>query len=68
MILRNILVAVLLLTSLVSCEDMNYLHKDILDEGEIVYAAKVDSVFTGAGHNRIAVSYTHLTLPTICSV
>lgn len=54
MMLRNILVAVLLLMGLFSCEDMNYLHKDILDEGEIVYAAKVDSVFTGAGHNRIA--------------
>lgn len=52
--LRNIFVAVLFLTSLASCEDMNYLHKDILDEGEIVYAAKVDSVFTGAGHNRVA--------------
>ena len=35
-----------------SCTDMNDLTDKYLDEGEIVYAAKVDSVG--------AVSYTHL--------
>lgn len=60
MILKNIhiLIAVFLLTFAMACQDMNYLHKDILDEGEIVYAARVDSVFTGAGHNRVAFKIT----------
>lgn len=53
MCLKNVLLASLLLISMVACQDMNYLHKDILDSGETVYAAKVDSVFTGVGHNRV---------------
>lgn len=54
MALKNIMIAVLFLVSIVACEDMNYLHKDIMDRGETVYAAKVDSVFTGSGHNKVA--------------
>lgn len=54
MTLKNIVMAVLLLTGMVACEDMNYLHKDIIDRGETIYAAKVDSVFTGSGHNKVA--------------
>lgn len=53
MVVRNIIVVVLLLAGLISCEDQNYLHKDILNQGEIVYAAKVDSVFTGAGNGKV---------------
>lgn len=36
-----------------SCSKMNDLHQPYLDEGEIVYGAKVDSVAPGAGRNRI---------------
>lgn len=54
MTLKNIVMAVLLLTSMAACEDMNYLHKDIIDRGETIYAARVDSVFTGSGHNKVA--------------
>ena len=36
-----------------SCTDMNDLTDKYLDEGEIVYAAKVDSVGVRAGENRI---------------
>lgn len=36
-----------------SCSKMNDLHQPYLDEGEIIYAAKVDSVAPYAGKNRI---------------
>ena len=36
-----------------SCSKMNDLHQKYLDEGEIIYAAKVDSVAPRAGKNRI---------------
>lgn len=36
-----------------SCSKMNDLHQPYLDEGEIVYTAKVDSVAPGIGKNRI---------------
>ena len=36
-----------------SCSKMNDLHQPYLDEGEIIYAAKVDSVAPGAGNTRI---------------
>jgi hypothetical protein len=39
--------------STLSCSKMNDLHQPYLDEGEIVYAAKVDSVAPRAGRNRI---------------
>src|SRR4051812_45242134 len=35
------------------CSDMNDLHQPFLDRGEITYAAKVDSVATHLGKNRI---------------
>lgn len=36
-----------------SCSKMNDLHGPYLDEGEIIYAAKVDSVAPGAGKLRL---------------
>jgi len=36
-----------------SCSKMNDLHQGYLDEGEIIYAAKVDSVASHAGKARI---------------
>ncbi len=36
-----------------SCSKMNDLHQEYLDEGEIIYAAKVDSVAPHAGNKRI---------------
>ena len=36
-----------------SCSKMNDLHDPYLNEGEIIYAAKVDSVAPGAGNKRI---------------
>ncbi len=36
-----------------SCSKMNDLHQPYLDEGEIIYAAKVDSAAAFAGKNRI---------------
>ncbi len=36
-----------------SCSKMNDLHQPYLDEGEIIYAAKVDSVSLGTGKGRI---------------
>lgn len=36
-----------------SCAKMNELHQPYLDEGEVIYGAKVDSVAPGAGKGRI---------------
>lgn len=36
-----------------SCTKMNDLHQPYLDEGEVIYAAKVDSVASRAGKGRI---------------
>ena len=36
-----------------SCSKMNDLHAPYLNQGEIIYAAKVDSVAPGAGNKRI---------------
>lgn len=36
-----------------SCTNMNDLHQKYLDEGEIIYAARIDSVHVFAGRNRL---------------
>ncbi len=48
-----IICIVLLAFFMQSCSKMNDLHQKYLDEGEIIYAAKVDSVAPGAGKGRI---------------
>ncbi|HZL10675.1 MAG TPA: DUF4998 domain-containing protein [Prolixibacteraceae bacterium] len=48
------IVSIVLLAIFVqSCTKMNDLHQPYLDEGEIIYAAKVDSVAAKAGKGRI---------------
>ncbi len=50
----NILIILVMVMLIVpSCSKMNDLHQPYLDEGEIIYAAKVDSVAPGAGNARI---------------
>ena len=48
-----IICIVLLAFFTLSCSEMNDLSDQFLDEGETIYAAKVDSVTTGAGKERI---------------
>lgn len=36
-----------------SCTKMNDLHQQYLDEGEMVYASKLDSAYTYPGNNRV---------------
>jgi hypothetical protein len=38
---------------LASCEDMNSLHQDYLDRGESIYTAKVDSIESIPGLNKV---------------
>jgi len=47
------IICITLLALAQSCTKMNDLHQKYLDKGEIVYAAKVDSVTPGPGKNRI---------------
>ncbi len=44
---------VLLALSIQSCSKMNDLHQEYLDQGETIYAARIDSVHSGAGKGRI---------------
>ncbi len=54
-----IIISVIVLISVImqSCSDMNDLHEKYLAEGEIVYAAKVDSVGTATGKYRILLNF-----------
>jgi hypothetical protein len=47
------LAIVALVVMVMACSDMNELHQPFLDRGELIYAAKVDSVATHPGKNRI---------------
>lgn len=42
-----------LVVMLIACSDMNDLYQDYLDRGEIIYAAKADSVAPHSGKNRV---------------
>lgn len=44
---------IVLIAFLVSCSDMNDLHQPYLDQGEHIYAAKVDEVVVRPGDGRI---------------
>ncbi len=44
---------IVLISFLVSCSDMNDLHQPYLDQGEHIYAAKVDAVVVRPGNERI---------------
>ncbi len=48
-----VIFAILLTVFIYSCSQMNDLHQEYLDEGEYIYAAKVDSVASKAGKKRI---------------
>ena len=37
----------------ISCSEMNDMHQEYLDEGEIIYAAQLDSVESASGYNRV---------------
>ncbi|MGL6179671.1 MAG: DUF4998 domain-containing protein, partial [Tannerellaceae bacterium] len=50
---RYLAATLLLLAANYSCSDMNDLHLKYLEEGEIIYAAKVDSVSPGPGNERL---------------
>jgi len=47
------IVIVLFSLSLISCSKMNDKHQKYLDQGEIIYASKLDSVSPAPGYNRI---------------
>ena len=51
-----------------SCSKMNDLSDQFLDEGEIIYAAKVDSVTPGVGKNRIQLEISILSqrIESVC--
>ncbi|WP_308992377.1 DUF4998 domain-containing protein [Mariniflexile litorale] len=44
---------ILFLLGMQSCSDMNDLHNKYLDEGEHIYAEKIDTVVVGSGFERI---------------
>lgn len=49
----NITAIALLVVILIACSDMNDLHQQYLDRGEVIYAAKADSVAPHSGRNRV---------------
>lgn len=53
--IKNLITVIFLgITSfMTSCDDMNALHKTYLEQGERIYAAKIDSVSPGPGNERI---------------
>lgn len=51
------LCSLLLIMVLQSCSDMNDLHDQYLENGEIIYTMKVDSVKVFSGKNRVMLRY-----------
>jgi predicted GH43/DUF377 family glycosyl hydrolase len=56
-ILKYILGIGLFLTGLAGCEDNNSLHQKYIDQGEIYYAGKCDSVKLFAGKERVKMTW-----------
>lgn len=50
------LLLTLIVTGIYSCKDMMDFHQDYIKDGEIVYLAKVDSIVSYSGKNRIQLS------------
>ena len=59
---------IVLISFLVSCSDMNDLHQPYLDQGEHIYAAKVDAVVVRPGNERIQLDlfYTAQRIKRVC--
>lgn len=53
--LYKFLVPALLSVMVISCKDMNDLHEIYLEEGEVIYTKKVDSLMTYPGNGRMMV-------------
>lgn len=53
----NCFCSLLLVVVLLSCSDMNDLHDQYLENGEIIYTMKVDSVKVFPGKNRVMLRY-----------
>lgn len=51
--IKNNIWVVFVAFTIISCSKMNDMHQMYLDDGEKIYAAKVDSVAAHSGHNRI---------------
>ena len=53
---RNLYIGIIVILAIgiLSCTEMNHLHQPYLDEGETIYASKVDSVIIRPGNMRLA--------------
>jgi hypothetical protein len=56
-VLIRFILPLCLLSFVFSCDDMNSLHQDDLDRGEIIYPGKVDSIEAIPGNNRVKLSW-----------
>ncbi|MFV0505918.1 MAG: DUF4998 domain-containing protein [Bacteroidales bacterium] len=50
---KNIIRIALLCLVSISCDNMNSMHQEYLDKGEVIYAKKIDSVKSYPGSNRV---------------
>lgn len=67
-IVRYIFTIICLLFLWWSCDDMDKYYSEFLKDGQIVYNAKLDSVKTYPGKNRILVTWKPLTDPRVTTV
>lgn len=42
---------------IISCHDMNYLHDEYIDQGQIIYPAKIDSLKAFPGNERLTLEW-----------
>lgn len=62
-----ILLSFLLLIASIGCEKMEDTYREFVEDGEIVYTAKADSIEVRGGHNRAEVSWLLLSDPKVSS-
>jgi hypothetical protein len=55
--MKRIILYMLILTGLISCDDMESVHQEYLDMGERIYLGKVDSLKAFPGKERIKLSW-----------
>ena len=61
----NLLLLLLCLSGLCSCDDVMDTHKAFIQGGEIIYAPMPDTIFFVAGKNRVELNYEISKAPNV---
>ncbi|WP_165438722.1 DUF4998 domain-containing protein [Albibacterium indicum] len=54
---NNLLLAILVIISAASCSKMNDTYKEFLEEGQLIYTGRPDTIHIHPGHNRLLLAW-----------